>query len=117
MAAGVLTVLCLALLPASDADPSAGDTFWEDGLQYEVLSLDQPKVAVVGYDGEQMGTELAIPESVVHDESEYAVTSIGDSAFSGCSSLESVVIPDSVTSIGMWAFESLGRIHTGAWSK
>ena len=33
------------------------------------------------------------------------VTSIGDSAFSYCTSLTSVTIPDSVTSIGGWAFE------------
>lgn len=33
-----------------------------------------------------------------------SVTSIGDRAFSGCCSLENLVIPDSVTSIGDYAF-------------
>ena len=32
------------------------------------------------------------------------VTSIGDSAFSGCTGLTSVTIPDNVTSVGDWAF-------------
>ena len=33
-----------------------------------------------------------------------SVVSIGDGAFSGCTSLSSIVIPDSVPSIGDWAF-------------
>ncbi|WP_461257889.1 leucine-rich repeat domain-containing protein [Treponema sp. R80B11-R83G3] len=43
---------------------------------------------------------LGIRTSIIPD----SVTSIGDSAFSGCSGLTSVTIPDSVTSIGSYAF-------------
>ena len=48
-------------------------------------------------------TELIIPKDI-------GLTSIGNYAFSGCSSLTSVKIPDSVTSIGDSAFSSCGRL-------
>ncbi len=47
-----------------------------------------------------MPAEVVIPSSY----NGKAVTVIGYEAFYGCNSLTSVVIPDSVTSIGAWAF-------------
>ena len=44
--------------------------------------------------------ELIIPDTIGGKP----VTSIGNSAFSGCASLTSITIPDSVTSIGVGAF-------------
>ena len=47
---------------------------------------------------------IIIPESVTYNGTTYPVTSIGSSAFIGCSGLTSVTIPNSVTSIGSSAF-------------
>jgi hypothetical protein len=40
------------------------------------------------------------------------VTSIGSSAFSGCSSLTGVTIPEGVTSIGSYAFNNCSSLTT-----
>ncbi len=46
----------------------------------------------------------AVREKIKSVTIENGVTSIGDYAFSGCTSLTSITIPDSVTSIGNYAF-------------
>jgi hypothetical protein len=59
-------------------------------------------------------TSVTIPSSVTYNNYTYPVTSVGTSAFEGCSNLQSVVLPSSVTVIGTDAFYAcvkLGSIN------
>ena len=49
-------------------------------------------------------TTVTIPASVTYNAYPYPVTSLGTSAFEGCSNLQSVELPSSITSIGTDAF-------------
>ena len=82
-----LVLLCIAFVPSL----ALGDP-----LTYKV---EGGTVAVIGCDKNASG-ELVIP-STYEDK---PVTSIGVNAFSRCSGLTSVTIPDSVTKIGDRAF-------------
>ena len=93
----VMTVLvALSSLSANAYDAKI------NGIYYNLI--EKAKQAEVTYGDNKYIGDIVIPESVEYDGVNYAVTSIGQSAFDGCSGLTSVTIPNSVTSIGQSAF-------------
>lgn len=93
----LMLAVLLSILSASAYD------FKVDGIAYE--KNDDGKSVAVCADGYYTG-DIAIPEKVTYDGATYSVTSIGKSAFSYCTGLTSVTIPNSVTEIGGSAFKN-----------
>ena len=71
------------------ASMGSGEDWWDEGGYYHGQAVPTSTIGAI-----------AIPSSL----GGYPVRSIGEWAFSGCSGLTSVTIPDSVTSIGYEAF-------------
>ncbi len=92
----LLAILMLLPLVAS------ADTVEIDGICYNLVP--KAKLAEVTSNPNKYSGEVVIPEKVTYEGVECNVTSIGSSAFSGCSGMTSVTIPNSVTSIGESAF-------------
>ena len=77
--------------------------FQSGDLYYNITSSSVPYTVEVS-DAVSSITTATIPETVIYNGTTYSVTSIGFIAFSGCSSLTSITIPNSVTSIRAMAF-------------
>ena len=110
-----LTIYC-----ESTSTPSGWDSSWNpsnrpvyfgvnennfveiNNLQY-ILDLENNTAIISRYTGIEETVEIL--STITHNNIEYNVTSIGNSAFEDCDSLTSIVIPNSVTSIGNSAFE------------
>ncbi len=99
----VAVLLCSATVHAYD--------FEVDGIYYNIVSLEDLTVEVTTSFDKYSG-EVVIPSTVTYKSKVLTVTAIEDNAFSGCSSLTSITIPESVTSIGRSAFSGCTSLTT-----
>ncbi len=97
----LLLLLTLLLLPMA---VSAEDVEI-DGIYYRI---DDEQAIVISHPDKYSGY-IVIPSTVNYWD-DFPVTGISEAAFLGCSDLQSVTIPNSVTSIGFWAFKDCSSL-------
>ena len=73
-----------------------------DGIYYNLVP--NGNVAEVTNGANKYEGDITIPSSIKVNDTEYSVTSVGNSAFEDCISLTLITIPNSVTSIAGFAF-------------
>ena len=78
--------------------------FEVDGIYYNITSDSEMTVEVTSNSSTVYSGDVVIPANVVYNGSSYDVTSIGNGAFSGCTGLTNITIPNSVASIRYEAF-------------
>jgi len=84
--------------------PIDNDFIIVDGMYFNRTSDNTACLSL--YNGES--ETVIIPDTLVFNDTTYTVTAIGYSAFENCQNLQTVVIPNSVTAIGNWAFMGSG---------
>ena len=106
--ATIAVLLCCVTMSAHD--------FEVNGIYYKVTSETDLTVGVAykgyssgSYSNEYSGT-VTIPPTVTFQSEIYDVTSIEGKAFSGCSELTVITIPESVSWIGERAFEGCNSL-------
>ena len=91
--------------------------FVSDGLYYEIIDQEGQIVAVTyqtsDWANNYLGrTDVYIPSSVRHNDTSYAVTTIGCCAFAGCSTLKAIMFSCGLERIKTRAFNSCTNLRT-----
>ena len=85
-------------------------SFTVDEVRYHVIPDRHRKQVAIDGTTDMKVRELAIPPTVCHDDTDYAVTTISPLAFARLSRLRIIQLPDSIEEIGRHAFFQCRRL-------
>ena len=105
-------LLLLASAIATSLSAAAYD-FESAGIYYNITGNNTVEVTRSDENNNTYSGSVSIPETVTNNGTEYSVTKIGKSAFKG-SIVTSVSMPESITSIGQYAFSGCQNLETVA---
>ena len=112
MKKSILSLLCILAfaLPFVAATPCFADTGETTIGQITYLYDTETDEATVNDADESISGNAVIPGTIEVGDQKYKVTSIGDHAFSWCTDLTEITIPEGVTSIGNHAFRGCSSL-------
>ena len=114
-----LTIMAVGI--ASAWSQQVGDYFTVSNIKYRITSLNPKTVEVSRLTVDESGIlSLNYPAGVNYNSQDYLITAIGDGAFEGQSAITEIQLPESVTSIGNNAFKgctSLATMYKGSNSR
>jgi hypothetical protein len=82
-----------------------------NGLWYNLVSKAKVAEVIQNKNNQYYSGNIVIPDVVINEGVEYNVTTIGESAFSYCSKLYSISIPNSINNIGNNAFSGCNNLN------
>ena len=103
-------LLLLASAIATSLSAAAYDFEWA-GIYYNITGNNTVEVTYSDRDNNTYSGSISVPETVTNNGTEYSVTTIGESAFKG-SAVTSVSMPESITSIGRYAFSGCQNLES-----
>ena len=88
--------------------------FIYNGIYYNAYREDAVSVTRERWDSNNCysSSNITIPSTVYNNGQAYTVGAIGDDAFRFCSNLQSITIPNSVLTIGIWGFYGCSNLRT-----
>lgn len=107
-----LSVLAVTLISFFSVAEAQDDIFEYDNIKYKILSQEDGVVEVCGYNEDHNLTSVTIPAVVTFRDEDFIVTGIGPHAFSKCLTLQSISLPNSITSLGHCCFEYCGSLSS-----